>query len=193
MIVPAYAGDISPGEAWKMLDDNPSAALVDVRTPAEWNYVGVPDLSSVGKQPLFVPWLFFPSMEVNQNFAEHLENAGLDREAPLLFICRSGARSRSAAIAMTARGFKQLLQRRQRLRGRRGQDASPRHRVRLEGRRSPLGPGLSDLRPTGLRAVSAFRRIALLPPMEAGARGCRRRRHGVLRRLKRTRKSARRP
>ena len=89
-----------------MLDDDPSAALIDVRTPAEWNYVGVPDLSSVGKQPLFVPWLFFPSMEVNQNFAEHLENAGLDREAPLLFICRSGARSRSAAIAMTARGFK---------------------------------------------------------------------------------------
>jgi rhodanese-related sulfurtransferase len=45
-------------------------------------------------------------MEVNQNFVEHLENAGLGREAPLLFMCRSGARSRAAAIAMTARGFK---------------------------------------------------------------------------------------
>jgi rhodanese-related sulfurtransferase len=106
MNAPAYAGDISPSQAWKILNDDPAAVLIDVRTPAEWNYVGVPDLNSVGKQPLFVPWLFFPSMEVNQNFAEHLENAGLDREAPLLFMCRSGARSRAAAIAMTSRGFK---------------------------------------------------------------------------------------
>ena len=106
MIAPGYAGDISPGEAWKILDDDLSATLVDVRTPAEWNYVGVPDLSSVGKQPLFVPWLFFPSMELNRDFVEHLESAGLDREPPLIFICRSGVRSRSAAIAMTARGFR---------------------------------------------------------------------------------------
>jgi rhodanese-related sulfurtransferase len=106
MNAPAYAGDISPSQAWKILTDDPAAVLIDVRTPAEWNYVGVPDLSAVGKQPMFVPWLFFPSMEVNQNFAEHLENAGFDRETPLLFICRSGARSRAAAIAMTARGFK---------------------------------------------------------------------------------------
>lgn len=105
MKAPAYAGDISPGEAWRILNDDPAAVLIDVRTPAEWNYVGVPDLSSVGKQPLFVPWLFFPSMELNRDFVEHLESAGLDREAPLLFVCRSGARSRSAAIAMTARGF----------------------------------------------------------------------------------------
>ena len=102
----AYAGDLSPSDAWKLLADDRAATLIDVRTPAEWNYVGVPDLSSVGKQPLFVPWVFFPSMERNQNFVEHLENVGLDRGAPLLFICRSGARSRSAAIAMTARGFK---------------------------------------------------------------------------------------
>lgn len=105
MNAPAYAGDLSPGDAWKLLTDDRAATLIDVRTPAEWNYVGVPDLSSVGKQPLFVPWLFFPSMELNRNFVEDLENAGLDREAPLLFICRSGVRSRSAAIAMTARGF----------------------------------------------------------------------------------------
>jgi rhodanese-related sulfurtransferase len=106
MNAPAYAGDILPGEAWKILNEDLGSVLVDVRTPAEWNYVGVPDLSSVGKQPLFVPWVFFPSMELNHNFVEHLENAGLDRESPLLFICRSGARSRAAAIAMTARGFK---------------------------------------------------------------------------------------
>jgi rhodanese-related sulfurtransferase len=105
MNAPAYAGDISPTQAWKLLTDDDAAMLVDVRTPAEWNYVGVPDLSSVGKQPLLLPWVFFPSMERNEQFVAQLENAGLNRDAPLLFICRSGARSRAAAIAMTARGF----------------------------------------------------------------------------------------
>ena len=105
MNAPAYAGDISPMQAWKLLSEDDAATLVDVRTPAEWNYVGVPDLSSVGKQPLLLPWVFFPSMERNEQFVAQLEKAGLDREAPLLFICRSGARSRAAAIAMTARGF----------------------------------------------------------------------------------------
>jgi rhodanese-related sulfurtransferase len=106
MNTPAYAGDLSPSQAWNILKEHPAAVLVDVRTPAEWNYVGIPDLSGLGKQPMFVPWVSFPTMEVNPNFAEQLENAGLDRDAPLLFICRSGARSRSAAIAMTARGFR---------------------------------------------------------------------------------------
>jgi rhodanese-related sulfurtransferase len=106
MNTPAYAGDVSPTQAWKLLTDDAAAMLIDVRTPAEWNYVGVPDLSSVGKQPLLLPWVFFPSMERNEQFVAQLENAGLERDAPLLFICRSGARSRAAAIAMTARGFK---------------------------------------------------------------------------------------
>ncbi len=101
----SYAGDVSPRQAWEMLASDPKAALVDVRTQAEWNYVGVPDLSTIGKKPLFVPWIFFPSMEVNPQFAEHLETARLDTDTPLFFICRSGARSRSAAMAMTARGF----------------------------------------------------------------------------------------
>jgi rhodanese-related sulfurtransferase len=101
----AYAGDISPRQAWELLTTEPAAVLIDVRTPAEWNYVGIPDLAGVGKKPLFVPWMFFPSMEVNPQFGEHIEAARLDAEAPLLFICRSGARSRSAAITMTNRGY----------------------------------------------------------------------------------------
>ena len=45
----SYAGDITPLEAWKLLSDNPNAVLVDVRTDAEWRFVGVPDLSSLGR------------------------------------------------------------------------------------------------------------------------------------------------
>ena len=36
-----YAGDITPEEAWKLLNDNPEAVLVDCRTDAEWRFVGV--------------------------------------------------------------------------------------------------------------------------------------------------------
>jgi rhodanese-related sulfurtransferase len=47
---PDYAGDISAVEAWDKLKADPGAQLVDVRTVAEWNFVGLPDLSYLGRQ-----------------------------------------------------------------------------------------------------------------------------------------------
>jgi rhodanese-related sulfurtransferase len=101
-----YAGDITPTEAWKILNARPEAVLIDVRTPAEWAYVGLPDLGAAGKEPLLVPWVLFPSMTINPDFGSEVESAVADHEAPLLFLRRSGARSRAAAIAMTARGYR---------------------------------------------------------------------------------------
>ena len=101
-----YAGDITPTEAWEILKARPEAVLIDVRTPAEWTYVGLPDLGAAGKEPLLVPWVLFPSMTINPDFGAEVESAVADHEAPLLFLCRSGARSRAAAIAMTARGYR---------------------------------------------------------------------------------------
>ncbi len=100
-----YAGDIAPGDAWRILESDPRATLVDVRTQAEWAYVGVPDLSRLGKQTVFVQWAVFPNMNVNPNFAAQLEAADIAADAPVLFLCRSGVRSRAAAMAITARGF----------------------------------------------------------------------------------------
>ena len=103
-----YAGDISASEAFSILQEEDASVLVDVRTKAEWNYVGVPDLSSVGKQTLLIEWQDFPSMSLNPNFTTTLEKAlrdnGVAADAPLLFLCRSGARSRAAAIALTQTG-----------------------------------------------------------------------------------------
>lgn len=101
-----YAGDLSPTQAWELLKSEPEAVLIDVRTPAEWNYVGVPDLGAAGKKPMFLPWLNFPSMEVNAQFPHHLQSVVLNPDAPMLFLCRSGVRSRAAAAAMTARGYR---------------------------------------------------------------------------------------
>ena len=52
----SYAGDITPEEAWKLLNDNPEAVLVDCRTDAEWRFVGVPDLSSLQRDVVYVEW-----------------------------------------------------------------------------------------------------------------------------------------
>jgi rhodanese-related sulfurtransferase len=105
-----YAGDVSASDAYSMLQDDKSAVLVDVRTKAEWAYVGVPDLSGIGKEALFVEWQEFPTMQVASNFAprliEILRARGVSATAPVLFLCRSGVRSRAAAIALTETGQK---------------------------------------------------------------------------------------
>lgn len=100
-----YAGDVSSREAWDMLSRDPNAVLIDVRTDAEWAYVGLPDLRPIEKQPLMLSWQVYPEMAVNSHFADQLRAAGVGQEATLLFICRSGQRSRSAAIQATAAGY----------------------------------------------------------------------------------------
>lgn len=100
-----YAGDITPQDAWEKLKSDPSAKLVDVRTQAEWVYVGVPDLAAAGKQPILVQWQTFPGMARNEAFAEQLRGQGVQPGDTLLFLCRSGVRSKAAAELMTGLGF----------------------------------------------------------------------------------------
>jgi len=100
-----YAGDVSPQEAWNVLSENSDAVLVDVRTMPEWNFVGISDLDSLSKTPVFEEWQSFPTMRVNENFVASVATKISSQDAPVLFLCRSGARSRAAAIAMTAQGF----------------------------------------------------------------------------------------
>jgi rhodanese-related sulfurtransferase len=105
-----YLGDVTAQETWDALAKEPGAALIDVRTAAEWNYVGLPDVSQTAAPLHRVEWQSYPSGAVNTSFVEllsdSLEVAGVSRDAPLFFICRSGARSASAATAMTAAGYK---------------------------------------------------------------------------------------
>jgi rhodanese-related sulfurtransferase len=100
-----YAGDVAPTTAWKILSDRKDAVLIDVRTRAEWNYVGLPDLETLAKKPALLEWQVFPSMQPNPEFVAALAGALPDKETPLLFLCRSGARSAAAAKAMTAAGY----------------------------------------------------------------------------------------
>ncbi len=88
-----------------MLSEDPSAQLVDVRTMAEWTYVGTPDLSALGKRALLVELQRFPEGDMNPKFSEQIAKALPNADAPVLFLCRSGARSAAAAAMMTARGY----------------------------------------------------------------------------------------
>lgn len=101
----SYAGDVTPAQAWAALQENPDAVLVDCRTQAEWAFVGVPDVSGLGKKAVLIEWITFPGGEQNPAFVDQLRQAGIGDDAQVLFLCRSGARSISAAEAATAAGI----------------------------------------------------------------------------------------
>ncbi len=97
--------NVAPREVWEALTTEPKAAMVDVRTDAEWNFVGVADLSEAAKQPALIPWQLYPSMQVNAGFMDQVRQSGLTPEHHIYFLCRSGARSLAAAQAAQAAGF----------------------------------------------------------------------------------------
>ncbi len=100
-----YAGDETSKQAWEMLERDPKAMLLDVRTDAEWRFVGLPDLSELEKRTIRVSWQEYPELNFNPNFVTEVANHNLASDQAFLVICRSGVRSRHAAIALTARGY----------------------------------------------------------------------------------------
>ena len=94
-----YAGALLPGEAFELLQALREARLVDVRTRAEWDWVG--RISGAAT----IEWNQWPGGERNPGFLDELRASIPSLSSPLLFICRSGARSHHAAIAATQAGF----------------------------------------------------------------------------------------
>ena len=94
----SYAGALLPAEAHKLMQAG--AKLVDVRTK--------PELLYVGKVPgsLAVEWQTYPGNRENPEFLAELA-ATVSKDQPVMFMCRSGARSHSAADAATRAGWKE--------------------------------------------------------------------------------------
>jgi rhodanese-related sulfurtransferase len=94
-----YAGALMPREAFALTRNLPGARIVDVRTRAEWDWVGrIPGAA-------MIEWSHYPANAINTDFLRQLET-GVDRgAAALMFICRSGHRSHHAAAAATAAGY----------------------------------------------------------------------------------------
>lgn len=94
-----YAGDVTPEASFAAVSAG-AGVLVDVRTRAEWGYVGVPAVPAE-----FVEWLGYPDGAVNVSFVEQVAATGLEPGTPVYLLCRSGVRSRAAAEALTAAGY----------------------------------------------------------------------------------------
>ncbi len=98
----AYAGAVTPQEAFALLQADPQIRLVDVRTNAERDWVGkvvLPD-----DQHGAVQWSTWPGGVPNPHFITEL-NAIAGKDDVLLFLCRSGVRSRHAAKLATEHGY----------------------------------------------------------------------------------------
>jgi rhodanese-related sulfurtransferase len=101
--------DVPVEEVWARLEKGPGSVLIDVRTRAEWTFVGLPDLDKIGKRVLTVEWQTSPDSKIDAGFPERLtavlDAAGANKDSELFFICRSGARSRMAAEAIASVGY----------------------------------------------------------------------------------------
>ncbi len=94
--------DLGPARAWGLLAEDPRAVLVDVRTEPEWVLVGTPDLTGLGKRVVGASWSLWGG-GANPRFLEEID--GVPRDAPVLFLCRSGHRSAAAADAAAEAGW----------------------------------------------------------------------------------------
>ncbi|MBI2306052.1 MAG: rhodanese-like domain-containing protein [Rhodocyclales bacterium] len=94
----SYAGALTPQEASEILQLAPGARLVDVRTRAEWVWVGrIPGAVEI-------EWQNWPEGQTNPNFLAQLRQQ-VDHESLVLFMCRSGVRSHHAAALAAANGW----------------------------------------------------------------------------------------
>jgi rhodanese-related sulfurtransferase len=90
--------EAGPLGVWSELKLTPSGVVVDVRTRAEWSFIGTVNLEEIGQEPILMEWLQYPDMSVNPTFATDLLQR-LDGGVPskIYFLCRSGVRSLAAA------------------------------------------------------------------------------------------------
>lgn len=93
-----YEGALTPQEAFDVLRLAPGAKMVDVRSRAEWDWVGrIPGAVEI-------EWNQYPGSVRNPNFLAELKRQ-VDPESLVLFMCRSGARSDGAARLATESGY----------------------------------------------------------------------------------------
>ncbi|MET0265178.1 MAG: rhodanese-like domain-containing protein [Duganella sp.] len=100
----AYAGAVTPQEAHDLLAADNAVKLIDVRTNAERDWVGRARIPEA--QHGAVQWTLYPGGNANHEFIEQL-NGVARKDQVLLFLCRSGVRSRGAAKLAAEHGYQQ--------------------------------------------------------------------------------------
>ncbi len=98
-----YAGAVTPDEAHALLKTDPAIKLIDVRTQAERDWIGKVDVPD--PQHHSVQWTLYPGGAKNPDFLTQLAQCAKPDDV-LLFLCRSGVRSRYAAELASAHGYR---------------------------------------------------------------------------------------
>ena len=93
---------LDPKQACEILQNNPDAVLIDVRTSSEYAFVGHPP------QAVLIPWKEAPDWKVNPDFIKNVDATVADKSIPVVLMCRSGQRSMQAAQALEAEGYTNL-------------------------------------------------------------------------------------
>ncbi|MCK5812932.1 MAG: rhodanese-like domain-containing protein [Cocleimonas sp.] len=104
-----YVTTMSSQKAYALLQDNPHASLVDIRSSMEYLFVGHP----VGS--VHIAWIDDPDWDLNPDFIDEVtytsrkKNAHHHLDNPIVLICRSGVRTLLAAKALIDAGFTQII------------------------------------------------------------------------------------
>ena len=109
-IMNAEVQTLTPIQAWELMERDPRAVLIDVRSSMEYLFVGHP------KGSVHVGWIDAPEWTVNPNFVTEVRQVMLggvgleehDSDAPILLICRSGKRSLEAGKILIENEFMQV-------------------------------------------------------------------------------------
>ena len=97
--------NITSIECFNKLSEISNSYLIDIRTKPEWEFIGVPDLSSLNKKTIFISWHMYPEMKINSLFENQITESNIKKNDNLFLICRSGSRSSDAAEFLTSHGF----------------------------------------------------------------------------------------
>lgn len=95
--------NLTPQQSWELMQANPEAVMIDVRTKVEYSFVGHP------VNAVHVTWKEAPDWQINPDFVEQVKQVVGDTSCRVLLLCRSGLRSLAAAEALQEAGFRHLV------------------------------------------------------------------------------------
>ena len=100
--------EINSYDCFAILKKNKHSHLIDVRTKPEWEFVGIPDLTSINRQTIFISWQLYPDMKINYGFGKEILRSKSKQEDTIFAICRSGNRSHEAAQYLSKLGYRKI-------------------------------------------------------------------------------------
>lgn len=95
--------NLSPLQSWELLQQQPHAVIIDVRSSMEHSFIGHPPGA------VHIAWKEPPDWQLNPEFVARVRKAVPATDTPILLLCRSGQRSLEAAHALEQAGFSELI------------------------------------------------------------------------------------